>query len=395
MKTVIKKIEKNININYLYSFILNFDVTGAIWVLYLSFKGMNLIQIGLLEGIFHITGFIFEVPSGAMADLLGRKKTVLLGRFMCLSSRVIMIFSGSFWGFAIAFIIQALSYNMNSGSGEALVFDSLKQLNKEKDYLSINGKIIFLIEVSGAVAVFVGGVLANYSYVYCYLAAMVLGLFEIILAFNFSEPDICSEKEESISIKKHFVNCYHIMKQNKQIRNILLYYPMTFTFFMVTFYYGQQYFQSLNMNTVQISVCLLIQGLLSALGAASANKLMKLTKEKIKYLASVLMAISIILYGISNLWIAIPSFCVMGFMYGLLTPISSDSLNAKIPSEQRATIISVSSMMYSMMMIIIFPISGAIAEAAGISKTFIGIGVLQLVIMIFLFFTLIRQKTLS
>ena len=395
MKTITKQLKKNININYLYSFILNFDVTGAIWVLYLSFKGMNLIQIGLLEGVYHIVGFLCEVPSGAMADLLGRKKTVLLGRFLCLASRVLMIFAGSFWGFAFAFTIQALSYNMNSGSAEALIFDSLKQLKKEKEYLGINGRINFLVEIAGAIAVFSGGVLAKYSYSYCYIAAMILGLCEIILVLNFKEPEIhTKQEEETISIKKHFQTCYHIMKENKQVRNILLYYPMTFTFFMVIFFYGQEYFQGMHLNTVRISICLLIQGLLSASGAACAKSLMNITNGKIKYLASVFMGITILLYGIMDLRIAIPAFCIMGFMYGLLTPISSDSLNSKIPSEQRATIISVSSMMYSMMMIIIFPISGVIAEWIGLSKTFFGIGILQLIIMIFLLFTLNKRKSL-
>lgn len=189
--------------------------------------------------------------------------------------------------------------------------------------------------------------------------------------------------------------CYHIMKDNKQVRNILLYYPMTFTFFLLTFFYGQQYFQNMHLNTIQISICLLIQGLLSALGAASAKYLMNLTKGKIKYLASVIMGIGIVFYGTERLWIAIAAFCLVGFTYGLLTPISSDSLNAKIPSEQRATMISVSSMMFSFMMILIFPVCGAIAETIGLGKTFIGIGILQLVIMIFLLFTINRQKHLS
>ena len=62
------KIKKNIKNDYLYRFFSSFDITSAIWVLYLGYKGMNLAQIGLLEGIFHITGFLSEIPTGALAD---------------------------------------------------------------------------------------------------------------------------------------------------------------------------------------------------------------------------------------------------------------------------------------------------------------------------------------
>lgn len=69
-----KKLERNIKIDYVSRFLANFDFSGAIWVLYLAYKGMNLWQIGILEGIFHVVSFLSEVPSGAAADLWGRKK---------------------------------------------------------------------------------------------------------------------------------------------------------------------------------------------------------------------------------------------------------------------------------------------------------------------------------
>lgn len=60
-----KSIKKNININYIYSFMKNFDISSAIWVLYMVYKGLPLWQIGIVEGFFHLTSFLFEVPSGA------------------------------------------------------------------------------------------------------------------------------------------------------------------------------------------------------------------------------------------------------------------------------------------------------------------------------------------
>jgi len=102
----------------------NFDLSSAIWVLYLIYKGLPLWQIGLLEGIFHCTSLITEVPTGAIADLIGRKKIIIIGRLCSAFSSMLMLFSSSFFGFAIAFIFSAWGYNFNSGSEEALVYDS-------------------------------------------------------------------------------------------------------------------------------------------------------------------------------------------------------------------------------------------------------------------------------
>lgn len=142
------KIKNNIKNDYLYRFFSSFDITSAIWVLYLGYKGMSLTEIGLLEGIFHITGFLSEIPTGALADLFGRRKSMIIGRITSVLSAIIMLFSNSFIGFAIGFVLSSWGYNLNSGSEEALVYDTLKILNREDEYLNINGRLNLIIEVS-------------------------------------------------------------------------------------------------------------------------------------------------------------------------------------------------------------------------------------------------------
>ena len=71
-----QKLQKNIGLDYIATFITNLNMQSSIWVLYLAYCGMNLAQIGLLEGVYHATSIICEIPSGAFADLLGRKRSI-------------------------------------------------------------------------------------------------------------------------------------------------------------------------------------------------------------------------------------------------------------------------------------------------------------------------------
>ena len=119
---------KNVYSDYVFCFLKNFDISSAIWVLYMVYRGLPLWQIGIVEGIFHIASFIFEVPSGAIADLFGRKRTIIAGRLFSILSAIINLFANNIVLFSISFIISALSYNLNSGSEEALVYDSLKKI---------------------------------------------------------------------------------------------------------------------------------------------------------------------------------------------------------------------------------------------------------------------------
>ena len=63
---------------YLYEAALAFRMVDAVWVIFLLERGFSLAQVGVAEGIFHITSMIFEVPSGMAADLFGRKRTLVL-----------------------------------------------------------------------------------------------------------------------------------------------------------------------------------------------------------------------------------------------------------------------------------------------------------------------------
>ncbi|MDF2593450.1 MAG: major facilitator superfamily 1, partial [Clostridia bacterium] len=74
------QLKRNINKNYLYTLIQNIDFTRGIWMLYLAGKGMSLTQLGLLETIFHVTSFTMEVPTGAVADIFGRRISRIVGR---------------------------------------------------------------------------------------------------------------------------------------------------------------------------------------------------------------------------------------------------------------------------------------------------------------------------
>lgn len=91
------RLNRNIVLDYINTFVTNLNMQSSIWVLYLAYCGLNLAQIGLVEGIYHATSIVFEIPSGAVADLIGRKKSMVLSKVCIAVSCVIMLFSRSFW----------------------------------------------------------------------------------------------------------------------------------------------------------------------------------------------------------------------------------------------------------------------------------------------------------
>lgn len=108
--------------------------TGACWAALLAARGFSLTQIGFAETIFHFTSFLFEVPSGVMADVFGRRRCMIASQCISAMAAAAMLFSDSMGDICVGMALSALSYNFASGSREALAYESLKCCGRQADY---------------------------------------------------------------------------------------------------------------------------------------------------------------------------------------------------------------------------------------------------------------------
>lgn len=110
------------------------QLASASWVALLAARGYSLVEIGLAESAFHLTSLLFEIPSGVMSDVFGRKRVLLLSQACSLISALLMLLSRSLTDIMIAMIFCALGYNFASGTREALAYDSLETAGRAAEY---------------------------------------------------------------------------------------------------------------------------------------------------------------------------------------------------------------------------------------------------------------------
>lgn len=88
------KIKEQLSRLYLSSALGNLSLTGA-WVAILAARGYNLVEIGIAETVFHITSLFFEIPSGILADVFGRKRMLIVSSIMRMIGNIVMIVSNN------------------------------------------------------------------------------------------------------------------------------------------------------------------------------------------------------------------------------------------------------------------------------------------------------------
>jgi MFS transporter, DHA1 family, quinolone resistance protein len=104
-----------------------------IFVLFMQARGISLMQLGIIMGVYSITIVLLELPTGGLADAVGRKKVSLLAHTINILSGVILLFSFSFWGFLLAMILMGVGRALNSGALDAWFIDALQTADPEID----------------------------------------------------------------------------------------------------------------------------------------------------------------------------------------------------------------------------------------------------------------------
>ena len=126
---------RNIPIYYLFQFATGFLIWVPVWIIFLQDeRGLSLTQVGLMEAVFWVSMFIAEVPTGAIADRWGRRTSLALGGFMFTGGTFLFVMADGFLGLALSYVVMAVSMTLYSGSGHALLFDTLRTLGRSREY---------------------------------------------------------------------------------------------------------------------------------------------------------------------------------------------------------------------------------------------------------------------
>ncbi|MGO2951826.1 MFS transporter [Lentilactobacillus kefiri] len=377
------KYSSNISKGYTYSFLSWFGIT-SLWVMYLQTKGLSLVEIGLCESIFHIASFLFEVPPGVLADRLTYKFDLILGRLAAILSAVIILFGQTFWMFALGFVINALSYNMQSGTLEALLYDSLIKDKSTKQYPKVISRINVIIEFANTLGVVIAGFLVHWHFELTYVIGIVVGLMGLITVLLFKEPVIKKRPtEKQTSVKSIVVNSYRIMKHNHQLRNLMLFDALYATVCTSYFFYFQTLMENEHFSGWMISVLMVVSALINIVGIQLTPFIQKtFSKRELIITLSLSLACLLMLTWLAWLPLLIVMFLISQLLPSLIDPIFSSYYNEMINSEERATLLSVASVLFSAVMVIAFPLFGWLIQINGFSFAFGLVGCVLVVVLI-------------
>lgn len=154
---------------------------------------MDFTQVAIIGALSTISSNIFEIPTGAISDLIGRKWTLFLSFILSTVGLLVIATGNVFIVFAIGRIINGLGTSLYSGTHESLMYDTLKSANKEKDYDHVVGRVETVTWIGLFLAAILGGVLYDYWNIGPFVVTAIIYLIASILCLFLDEPKTDSE----------------------------------------------------------------------------------------------------------------------------------------------------------------------------------------------------------
>lgn len=371
--------KKNIPRLYLVKISKWFNLVMPIVVLFYQSNSMGMHDIFVLKAIYSVAIVAMEIPSGWMADVWGRKKTLILGSIFGSLGFLIYSFSFGFWAFAVAEIILGIGHSFVSGADSALLYDSLKADQKTDKYIREEGRITSVGNFAEAIAGVAAGFLAAISLRTPFYFQFAVAAIAIPAALTMTEPKIHS-KEHIHSIRQLFNNIKSTFLKDQNLRISILISSVTGTATLTFAWLVQPFFEAVGLPVEMFGIFWTALNLTVGVSSVFAHKVAGFFGRKWSLLiVIVLLASGYVFSGISISYVGFAFLFLFYLVRGIATPIFKNYINAFTASEVRATMLSVRNFLIRIVFAGIGPLLGWITDNIGLDRAFIFAGVIYLV----------------
>jgi len=365
----------------------------SIYQLFLVEKGLSLLEINLINGCFMLANFLFEIPTGVIADFFGRKRSVIIGLWLYSFSFLIYFLSDYFWQFLVAEIIGALAATCISGALESLVVDALNLEGGQ----NLSNRLFRKAEIRSIgvlIGVIIGSYVGQFNLAWPWMLSVIaFSLLALLSNFLFIKDEGQIKESKGgrlIAVKKIAQDSIFYGFKNKRLMSIVSFAAiLSFSVQPINMYWPILFKDNFNVP-VKFMGFIFAASILIIYGASQLSglwqKRIKCEKKAI-FFSQVFTILGIFgCYYFLDLSLFIVSFLIHESGRGLFNPLYRSYVNRSINDKNRATVLSFESMLTKAGAGLGLIFSGLIADNFGILNSwFINAVILIMGISWFLF----------
>jgi len=339
-------------------------------------------QLGWIDAVCFAFGMVMEVPTGAISDLVGKKKTLILAHFLSAGGFMLIAAATQKHQILLGFLIAQAGWAFYSGAAEALAFDSLKEKKQEKHFDTVisasNMMGIFFMVFSSLLGIW----LYNWNFRAPHFAVAITYGIGLILSFFLVEPKIDTE---DFSFKNYFSQLAQGARQLFQPA-LRCFLPLIFAMLGVYYMFSYGFIkpamaEHFDFFATEQAVIFAGLSLLSAVLVHFVPVMRtKLSDAQGLIILTTTLGIGFLLSGWLSGWSGLIALALIVGTGILATPWVSVVVNRELPSKYRATTLSTIAMVTKVPYILVAVIAGNLIQDGLIVQFNLAVGGLTLVV---------------
>jgi MFS family permease len=360
--------------------------------LFYSENDLNNFDLFLLHAIYSAVIFLVEIPSGYLSDAIGRKKAIIIGLSFGLLGFSVYSFSFGFWGFLLAELALGIGEGFISGSDSALLYDSLLESGKQKQYVKYEGRISGAGNMAEAFAGVAVTLVAFATMRYYYYIQTIFAGFALTASWFLTEPRIHGAFGEVnwnsiVSVVKN------TLWRDKELSRLIIFSSLIGFSSLAMAWFAQIFLFDAGVPDRLFGIVWTTLNAMVAAGSFSSHWMNQHFGNK-RALVYILIFISAG-YFIASATISpvgIIFLMVFYFVRGNAHPILKNMINAITESKLRATVLSIRSLLIRSMFALLGPLMGVITEKLSLSYALLLCGFIILFPGSILVYAMIRRN---
>jgi MFS family permease len=364
---------------YLYHCFLNLQLWLPIWVIYLTEeRGLSLAQVTLIDVPFWLCIIFLQIPGAAIADRWGRKPTLMAAAATLSLAIVLFGLAASFWLILGSYLIWGIGFSLLYGTESAFIYDSLKAEGRESEYPKVYGRGWAVAMAATLVGTLLGApVAAATSLPFPIVLSGAISALAVLVALMFREPLPQVRTRQAMAYGEIIAESLVLLRRDAHVRYAILFYGVITVGSIAPIFFFQPFLLEHGVGLGEVGVWQTPMRIAGILGALVAHRLIAALGERWTfYMMPVTLIVSYALLATWDSIYAQIAFPIINFSVVLSQPTVTDYLNRRVPTEQRATIVSLTNLIRSVVLIPSAPLLGLLADEASTSAAFAAGGII-------------------
>lgn len=362
---------RNIRLYYAFTFLMNSGLWLGIWIKYLlDERGLELRWILAMDLPFWLLVAALQAPTGALADHIGRKPVLAASALIYAFTILGFGLTTNYWMLFGDYMLWAFAQSMMSGADQALIFDSLKVRGEEQRFQHTIGRNFAIQLVATLLGVTAGGIVAQWvSLAFTVQVSALFPLAAMIAALLLTEAPI--ERTERHYLRNMQAGIGFSWRQ-PQVRYTLLIGAVLLTGTFGPVILVQPFLIEHNVQTALFGVFQAPVRLVSvgaALGAGYVG--LRVARAPLFTVACAVIIAAYLGLALVDTTAAFGFFVAPAVVQAVTNPAVSAHLNERIPSEMRATVLSLMQLAFSLQVAFFEPALGFFADGVALRWAFL------------------------